>query len=74
MPACGGCAAAAARRGRSTTAAATREAYKVVDDDGVCLLMTDDLRCRVFADQASAVAAARSQVGSSGWTIQPVLV
>lgn len=73
MPACGGCAAATARR-RTARPAATVTAYKVVDDDGTCLLLTADSLCRVFADQASATTAARTEVGSSGWTIQPVNV
>jgi len=57
----------------ATRAASTVTAYKVVDGDGRCALEVDGL-CRVFADTASAVTAATGELGSSGWSVVPVIV
>lgn len=71
--ACGSCAGrrGVLRGGRTATVTSTTTC-KVTYLDGRCALATDDGLCRVFSDQASALAAARAELGSTGWTIQPV--
>lgn len=71
MAACGGCSARQASSRRPPTPVS---AFRVVDLEGRCLLETPEGLCRVFASTAAAVAVARAEIGSSGWTTEPVLV
>lgn len=66
---CGGC--MGNQVGRT---AAPASAWKVVDDDGRCLLTTPEGLCRMFADQQGAARVAAGEVGSSGWTVEAVLI
>jgi len=39
-----------------------------------CLLATEDGLCRIFDSMDAAAAAAREELGPTGWTLQPVTV